>query len=77
VNIVNYERALLFTTETLKRHVDAITHVYFCVEYSVITMQLPQHSTYKMKHCFPYTIVYERKQLTLIDENSSTKEKFT
>jgi len=45
---------------------DAITHVYCYIEYSVLTMQLPQHHTCKTKNHFPYTIVpnpHERKQL--------------
>jgi len=46
--------------------VDAITHVYCCVDVSVLSMQLPQHYTCKSKHRFPYKIVpasHERKQL--------------
>jgi len=41
----------------LNATVDAITHVCWYVEYSVLTMQLTQHCTCKSKHHFPYTIV--------------------
>jgi len=40
------------------------SHVYCYAEYSVLTMQLPQHCVCKTKRHFPYTIVptpHERK----------------
>ena len=43
----------------------------------VLTMQLPQHSTCKSKHHFPYTIVpdpRERKQLHESEYNSHESE---
>jgi len=65
VNIVKYELPFYSLETYLNATVDAITHVYCYVEYSVLTMQLPQHGTCKTKHHFPYTIVpdpHERKQ---------------
>ena len=66
---------------SLQRHlnatVDAITHVYCYVAFSVLTMQLPQHWTCKTKRYFPYTIVptpYERKQLHESEYNSHESE---
>jgi len=40
--------------------------MYYYIEYSVLTKQLPQHHTCRTKQHFPYTIVstpQERKQL--------------
>ena len=59
-------------TPTVHATVDAITHVYGYVEYSVLTMQLPQYCTCKTKH-FLYTIVptpHQRKQLHESEYNS-------
>jgi len=52
---------------------DAIAHLHCCVEYSVLTMQLPQHYTCKTKRHFPYTVVpapHERKKLHESEYNS-------
>jgi len=59
--------------------VDAITHVYCYVEYSVLTMQLPQHCTCKTKQYFAYIIVptpHERKMLHESEYNSHENEMF-
>ena len=58
---------------------NAIRHVYCFVEYSVLTMQLPQHWSWKTKHHFPYTIVptlQEWKQLHERDHSSHESEMF-
>jgi len=57
-----------YSLETLNATLDAITNVYCYAEYSVLTMQLPQHCTCKTKHHFPYTILP-----THMNENNSTK----
>jgi len=65
VNIVKYGLALLYTWD-LQTPLNAVAHLHCNVEYSVLTMQLPQHYTRKTKHHLPYTIVavsIERKQL--------------
>jgi len=65
VNIVKYDLALLFIRDT-ETPLDAIAHLYCCFKYSVLTMQLSQHYTFKTKRHFPCTIVpdpHERKQL--------------
>jgi len=57
--------------------VDAITHVYCYVEYSVLTMQRPQHCTCETKHHFPFTIVpasHERKELHESEYNPHESE---
>jgi len=54
------------------------SHTCYCyVEYSELTMQLPQHCTYKTKRHIPYTIVpvpHERKQLHESEYNSHESE---
>jgi len=57
--------------------VDAITHVYCYVEFSVLTMQLPRHCTCETRHHFPCTIVptpHERKQPHEREYNSHENE---
>jgi len=47
------------------------------VEYSVLTMQIPQHCTCKRKHHYLYTIVptkHERKQLHESENDSHESE---
>jgi len=64
----------------LNATVDAITHVYCYVEYSVLAMQFPQHCTCETKHHFPYTILpapHERKQLHESEYNSHDSEMFS
>jgi len=69
--------SVIFHQRHLNATVDAITHVSYFVEYSVLTMQLPQHYTCKTKHHFPYTIVptpHERKQLYESEYNARESE---
>ena len=81
MNIVKYELALLFTREGgLNATIDEITQVYCYAEYSVLTMQLPQHCTFKMRHNLPNTIMpspHERKQLHESAYNSHQARKFS
>jgi len=69
---------LLFKTHP-NAIVDEISHMYCYVEYSVPTMQLPQHYTCKTKHHFPYTAVptpHEWKQLHESECNSHESKWF-
>jgi len=81
VNIVKYELALLFSRDgRLNATVDEITQVYCYAEYSVLTMQLPQHCTSEMRHNLPYTIMpspHERKQLHESQYNSHQARTFS
>jgi len=66
---------------SLERHLnataDAITHVYCSVEYSVLTMQLPQQCTCKTKHFFRTQLCRPHmKQLHESDYNSHESEMF-
>jgi len=63
---MNYRYYVLETY--LNATVDAITHVYCYVEYSVLTVILPQHCTCKTKHHFPTQLCR-----THMNKNSSMK----